>query len=240
VTNPQETAENDSIQDAGKLITNGSDEGPGCLPAFMAVGALLLIGLFITCGIATWYIFQKRTELAIRTLEGDVIPTLQESGLQPSEKAAVLEILQEVVEDGKAGRLENWQSSGIMERLIRAPLLQWGDLETLEALVLNHEEFSQDEKADASKQLGRLRRSIELGEAGAVDVNDVLAPIFKPAPATELPKVDRNANAKDLRDCVLRAKLIADRGNVPDASFQVDLAKIIRREVEAGKSVGGL
>jgi hypothetical protein len=34
--------------------------------------------------------------------------------------------------------------------------------------------------------------------------------------------------------------LIADRGNVPDAAFQVDLAKIIRREVEAGKSVGGL
>lgn len=217
-----------------------SDEGPGCFPAFMAIGALLLMAMFIGCGFATWYIFQQRTELAMRTLKGDVIPTVQESGMAPEEKAEVVEILQQVVTEGEAGKLENWQSSAIMERLIRSPVLQWGDLELLEATVLASEAFSDEEKLDATKQIGRLRRAVELGEAGAVDVNDVLAPVHKANQGNELPRFDRNAKTAELKDTINRAKMIADRGNVPDQAFEVDFAKILRREVEAGKSIGGL
>lgn len=168
-----------------------ADEGPGCFPAFMAIGALLMMAMFIGCGFATWYIFQQRTELAMRTLKGDVIPTVQESGMNPEEKAQIVEILQQVVTEGEAGKLENWQSSGIMERLIRSPVLQWGDLELLEATILANDQFSPEEKSNATRQIGRLRRAVELGEAGAVDVNDVLTPVHKPSQTNELPKFDR-------------------------------------------------
>lgn len=221
---------------AGK---SGADEGPGCLPAFMAAGALLLMVMFIGCGFATWYIFQQRTELAMRTLTGDVIPTVRESGMLPEEKAQVVEILEQVVEDGKAGRLENWQSSAIMERLIKTPLLQWGDLEMLGALIQSQEDFSEEEKENAALQFSRLKRAVEIGEASAVDVNDVLSPVLAETAPTALPKLDTNSSVSDLRDTVTRAKLVADRSKIPDREFDVSMAKIIRREVEQGKTVGG-
>lgn len=228
-----------ATSDSSIAPSGEADEGPGCFPAFMAIGALLLMAMFISCGFATWYIFQQRTELAMRTLRGDVIPTVRESGMRPEEKAEVISVLEQVVADGESGRLEDWQSSGIMERLIKAPLMQWGDLEMLEALILAHDQFSAEEKAVASRQFSRLKRAVELGEAGAVDVNDVLSPVLEDSRPDMLPKLDRKSSVEELRDAVQRAKLIADRSKIPDQDFEVSIAKIIRREVEQGKTVGG-
>jgi hypothetical protein len=221
-------------------VANPKDEGPGCLPAILAGGAIVLMVLFVLCGFSTWYLFQQRTTMAIRTLEGDVIPTVQQSGLRPDEKAKVVALLTDIVDQGKQGNLENWQSSAIMERLIRAPLFQWGDLDVLEATIDQSSAFTPDEKSDAAKQLSRLRRAVELNKAGAVDVNDVLLPVLGPEQPGQLPKFDRGSSPDSLRDAVLRAKLVADRAGVPDESFDVSLATILRREIEAGKSVGGL
>ena len=44
------------------------DHGPGWLPAVMAAVVLMGIVGCILCAFTTWVLFQKRTELAIRTL----------------------------------------------------------------------------------------------------------------------------------------------------------------------------
>ena len=53
------------------------EQGPGWLPALMAGGVLLGIFGFIFCGVSTWVLFQKRTQLAIRALKGAYVTELE-------------------------------------------------------------------------------------------------------------------------------------------------------------------
>jgi len=225
---------------AGPPSAPADDEGPGCLPGIMAATALAMMLFFIFCGISTWYLFQQRTELAIRTLTGDVIPALQQSNLPPEEKAEVVQILEGVVSEAQAGQLEDWQASGIMERLNRSPILEWGDLSAVEAMIAASDAFTDEEQAEAEKQLSRLRKAVDQGEATAVDFSrDVLDPVLIDEDPSQRPRLDRQATAAQLRKVVEEAKVVADRARIADASFDVKLSDIIRREVEAGKTVGG-
>lgn len=231
------TANTDRDQPAGAKVV---DEGPGCFPAVLAGSALLLMLFFIGCAIGTWFLFQKRTEIAVRTLRSDVIPEVQQSRLPQEEKAIIVPMLERVVADGESGELENWQASGIMERLVRSPILEWGDLMAVEAMIADHPEFAEEERSDARRQLSRLKRAIELGEATSVDLHDALEPVLQPAPRGARQRIDRGAAAEALREVAQRARLIADRGNVPDQDFNVRLSDIVRREIEAGRQTGGL
>jgi hypothetical protein len=169
-----------------------------------------------------------------------VIPQIEQSTMDPDEKGKVVELLRDVVQQANAGELENWQSAAIMERLVRAPLLQWGDLTVLEATIASSEDFTEADRNDAAKQFSRLRRAVELGKAGAVDLNDVLKPVLIDPEKNPLPKYNRQATVDDLKDTVLRSKLIADREKIPDQSFSVELSTILRREIEVAKTEGGL
>lgn len=217
-----------------------ADEGPGCFPAVLAASALLLMLFFIGCAIGTWFLFQKRTEIAVRTLRSDVIPEVQQSSLPQEEKELILPMLQQVIADGESGELENWQASGIMQRLVRSPILAWGDTIAVEAMIDQNPSFSEEERNDAKRQLARLRRAVELGEATSVDMHDVLEPVLKEAASGARQRLNRAADAEALREVAERARLVADRGNVPDQDFRVRLSDIVRREIEAGRQTGGL
>lgn len=244
-TTGREEGEAGAIPQAGRAEAAaapfGEDPGPGCLPAILAAGALVLMFAFITCGVSTWYLFQQRTVLAVRTLKSSVIPELEQSGLKPTEKQAVLEILRGVIDDGEQGKLENWQASGIMERLKRFPLLQWGDLEIVEAMVVASADFSEEEKKRARREFSRLRRAAEGSKVMDTDFSDrVLAPVLDMSDPRRRPTVVPQPTTSQLRDVVERAKILADQCEIPEVLEEVSLPAIIRREVEAGKQIGGL
>lgn len=234
------TASESPVNKANASVPGNQDQGPGCLPGCLAATVLGLMFGFIVCGVSTWYLYQQRTVLAVRTLQGFVIPEIEQSGMEQSEKGEVITILREVVTQAEEGQLEDWQASGIMERLKRSPLMQWGDLAVADALINTSPEFTEVEKTDASMQLARLRRAAELGEAIDADFVDVLSPIMDESDGTSAPRIRRDATAQQMRDVVLRAKLIADRGKIPNEMFDVRIADILAREVREGKQSGGL
>ena len=217
-----------------------ADEGPGCLPGILAAGALILILLFVICGVSTWWLFQQRTELAVRSLRGSVIPELQQSGLAPDEKHEVIAQLRQVIEQAEAGQLEDWQASGIMERLNRTPLLQWGDLAALQALIEQSDAFTDAEREQAVRQFSRLRRAAQLRRAGSVEMHNVLEPVLTGNAPEERPRLNRDAPADAMGEAVERAKRIADREDIPDQTFDVSLAEIVREDVQQGLTTGGL
>lgn len=220
--------------------TDEADEGPGCFPAVLAASALLLMLFFIGCAVGTWFLFQKRTEIAVRTLRSDVIPEVQQSNLPQEEKAIIVPMLRQVVADGESGELENWQSSGIMQRLVRSPIVEWGDLLAVEAMIDEHPSIPEQQQNHARRQLSRVKRAVELGEATSIDIHNVLEPVMNQAEPGARRRLERTAGADELLEVAQRAELVAERGNVPDRDFQVQLSDIIRREIEAGRQTGGL
>ncbi|MGB1927080.1 MAG: hypothetical protein ACPHL6_11140 [Rubripirellula sp.] len=211
-------------------------QGPGCMPAVLAAGALMGIAGFITCALLTWVIFQKRTELAVRTLEGSFLPQIEQSLLDPETKQEVIQEVDTLVEKMKSGRYENWQSAGIMQRLQKLPVIQWGELQALEQWInaSNPEDLSSNEKSVAISEINRLRVAIKQGKAFSFDLENVLEPIRVPSSSSAtgfIPKtpIDR-ASAME---AVKLAKLLADRSGIGNADNQsVSISKIIRAEIQ--------
>lgn len=216
-----------------------TEEGPGCLPALLAIGAIVLMILFISCGLSTWWLYNQRTEIAVRTIRGSIIPEVQQSLMSPDEKGTIVALLTTVAEDGEAGKIENWQAAGIMERLSRSPLLQWGNLIGAEALIQESKDLNDDERRLGLLELSRLKRALEVGKADGRDLEDALSPLLVQDNNEVVLRLNRQAPPAALRDVILRAKLVADREKIEQQSFVVQLAPIIEREIAAGRNVGG-
>jgi hypothetical protein len=213
------------------------DEGPGWMPAILAGTLLMGIVGFIVCAFSTWILFQKRTEFAIRTLKGSYVLQLEQSLLDPESKSTVVKEIKGLIADLERGKYENWQAAGIMQRLQRLPVIQWGELQAIEAFLKKE---AGDEQAGQIEQLSRLRRAVELGMVTSFDVEDVLQPVRRPDPnAATGSQLVQPLNKEQVSQVVHRARLAADRAAVPNQHFDgIRIESIVRSEIERGASEG--
>lgn len=213
------------------------DQGPGCMPAVMAAAVLMGIIGFVTCGFSTWLLFQQRSEMALRTLRGNVIPQIEQGLHQPETKAKVVEELTRFADDLARGKYDDAQAAGAMSRLIRIPIFQWGEIQAIETFLQKHQD---DSYAESRKQLSRLQRAVQMGQAVAMDFEDVLTPARiadSDAPTGYLLK--QPLDTESVAEVIQRAKLVADRSEVPDELFEnVALETIIRDELQKGINAG--
>ena len=220
-------------ENAGKV-----DEGPGWMPAIMAGTVLTGIFGFIFCAFTTWLLFQKRTEFAVRTLRGSYITDIEQSLLDLPSKTAVVKEIKELAADMERGKYEDWQSAAVMQRLQRLPVIQWGELEAIESRL---EKAGGDQVPQQIQELSRLRRAVELGEVTSFDVEEVLNPVRESDPASSHGhRLIRPLTDTAVGEMVQLAKIMADRAGVPDQLFDdVNIATIVRREIEVGAREGG-
>lgn len=232
----------DEISEEANLpedLESSAQEGPGCMPAVLAAGALMGIAGFITCALLTWVIFQKRTELAVRTLEGAYLPQIEQSLLDPDTKSEVIEEVNSLVKKMKTGQYEDWQSAGLMQRLQKLPVIQWGELQALEQWIheANPDDFSTDEKSEAILQIRRLQLAVQQRKAFSFDLEQVLEPLRVPSrssPTGSVPKtpIDRESALK----VVKLAKSLADRAEIGEVENQsVSICEIMRAEINAAQ-----
>lgn len=212
------------------------DQSPGCMPAVLAATALMGVVGFIFCGVMTWLIFQKQDVLALRALRGSFIPAVEQSRLTPEEKTETVRLLDEFADELERGKIEGWQASGVMQRLQRLPVLQWGQLRRIEAFVDDQSEQFSD---DASNQFDRLRKGVEQGDVTTIDFQHILSPVLRVTPQSDEAKLVDPLEAKAVADVIERARLVADRSDVAKApKFDVGIDTLVRRQIEAGIKEG--
>lgn len=213
------------------------EQGPGWLPAILAATALMGIAGFIFCAFSTWVLFQYRTDFAIRTLRGAYIGEIEQSYLDPESKASVVDEIEALAADLERGKYENAQAAAILQRLQRLPVIQWGELQAIEAYL---ESLDRDDASGQIQTLSRLRRAVELGRVTSFDVEDVLQPVRRDNPnnstGTELALPLTEGKVMQV---IQRAGLLVEREDIPKESFQVRIDAIVRREIKRGAEVGG-
>ena len=212
------------------------DEGPGCMPAILASMVLMGIVGFLTCGVMTWLIFEKQDELALRSMRGSFIPAVEQSLLEPEEKAATVKLLNTFADELERGRLEGWQASGVMQRMTRLPVLQWGQIRRIEKFVDDHpDQFS----AGDSLQFVRLRKGVERDKITTIDFVHILTPVLQSDPGNEEAQLVEPLAVDSVREVVKRARTSADRGEVePTPKDDVGIDTLVRRQIEAGIQKG--
>lgn len=219
------------------------DEGPGWMPAVLAGTLLMGICGFVFCAFSTWILFQKRTEFAIRTLRGSYITEIEQSLLDPDTKSEVVKEIETLASDMESGKYEDWQAAGVLQRLQRLPVLQWGELQAIDSFlrkrVADQEAAgeSTEEETEALKQLSRLRRAVELGKSTSFEFEDVLLPVRVSDGSGH--RLAQPLTMESVRDVVHRARLASDQAQIPDRRFdKVLIQSIVRREIERGASEG--
>ncbi len=223
--------------DADAGDDGSGDEGPGCFPAIMAATLIMGMLFFIGCGLSAWVIFGKRTVMATRTLENNYVPQVQQSRLKPEDKAALLEQFEDLIRDFKAEKYENWQASGVLQRLVRLPIIQWGHLDAIEAYARTRDpEFA----AEAKLHLTRLKRAVEMNRVVALEMDNVLETVTTADDdLLMLRSLNDPLDDESVAEAVKRAKFLADRENVPERVFEdVSISRIVRRQIEAGLTKG--
>lgn len=236
------SSEIDDASAGGRQAGDDDGQGPGWMPAVLAAMALLGIIGFIFCAFSTWVLFQKRTEFAIRTLEGAYLLQLEQSQLDPQSKSLVIGEINSLIDDLRRGKYENWQAAGIMQRLQRLPVLQWGELQAVDAFLRDagEDQLSDEERQRGRRELSRLGRAVETGKATSFDLEDVLEPIRRPS-ATSPSGFDLALplQTQGVQEVVRRAKLLSDRSGIPEEDFpEIRIDTILRREIQQGASVG--
>ncbi|TWU06034.1 hypothetical protein [Stieleria varia] len=221
-----------------------TDDGAGCMPGFLAAMALLGIAGFICCGVSTWWLYTKRSELAIRTLRQTYIPELEQSRLAPEDKKQTVELLNQFADDLERGKYEDWQAAGVMQRLIRLPVLQWGELTAIERFIESHPE---DFQPDDAFQITRVRLGVQSDKVTTIDVEDILSPVVQTDASSQLNRsLVEPLDVTAVQDVVVRCRLVADRSDVPmepqsDAAFtEPAISEIVKRQIKAGIDSGSL
>ncbi|MEM6366014.1 MAG: hypothetical protein AAF745_16415 [Planctomycetota bacterium] len=213
------------------------DQGPGCMPALLALIVLSGIAAFVTCGFMTWLIFQKQDVLALRSLRGNFVPAVEQSLLEPDEKARSVETLNEFADQLERKQHEGWQASGVMQRLGRLPILQWGQLRRVEAFVDNHpDDFSPTD----SIQFDRIRKGVEMGEITTIDCRYILSPVLQTDGELSDPPLKDVLDPEAVAEVVKRARAMADRVEVDaEPRNDVSIDVLVQRQVDAGIQKGG-
>ena len=229
---------NDEVESLGpETDETPKPKEPGCLPAMLAGTLLMGIIGFVLCGVTTWMLFQKRTEIAVRSLEG-FIPTIEQSLLDPDDKAKVIDQLEDLIKEMRAPDYPPAAAAAIMQRIVRLPMPHWGELDAVQAYV--EKNFEGEKRDQAIRDLSRARRAIETNKATVFDIVDVLEPVAivddTPIGRALKPKLTE----ADVEETVQRAGLLADRAKIEDRTFpRVDMATILKRAIETAKRDGG-
>ncbi|MDG2220793.1 MAG: hypothetical protein P8L85_05400 [Rubripirellula sp.] len=226
---PDEAGHPDEAGDAAPQ--DGADEGPGWLPAVMAATALMGIVGFIVCAGSTWYLFQQRTEFAIRTLQGAYIGEIEQSLLDPNTKSAVVAEIRVLADGLEKGKYDDSQAAEIMQGLLRLPVVQWGELQVVEAFLQQSEDQQKD---DYLLQISRLKRAAEQGKITAMDVDEALDPVrVDDGNSVNGYSLGRPLTDAGVAEVAHRCELVADRESIPNEVFdEVRLEVIVRRAIE--------
>ena len=204
-------------ESAGSAPEVRGTDAVGCFPAVMAASVLMGIAMFITFAFATWLIFQKRGDLAVRTIRATIVSELEQSRLDAKTKSEVISQLRFLADDIEAGRVEDKQAVNVLQQLLQSPLLRWGDLTALDEWVKAN--GSADEAASFHRDCTRFFRAAELGKANAADLQDILAPVSEAPPGAYLYKLKTEIEPADWAEVQTRCRIIAKRAEVPDQVF---------------------
>ncbi|MFG0291430.1 MAG: hypothetical protein ACF8CQ_24915 [Rhodopirellula sp. JB044] len=233
----QPSDEEASPDPTGEATTGDQDEGPGCFPAVVAGTLLMGMVAAILCGVTTWILFNKRAEIAVRTLEG-FVPMIEQSLLEPEDKEKVIDQFESLIKEMSAPDYPPAAASAVMQRLVRLPIPHWGELDAVQSYI--EKNYEGDEKETGLTQLSRVRKAVQMSQATVFDVVDVLEPVVVIDNATGSRSLKSNMTREQVDDVIDRARLLAERCGIEDKRFpRVDMSTILRQEIKAAKTEGG-
>ena len=195
----------------------------GCL--FMAL--LVVIGL----GVLAYVVYTQGKAIAVEAARMGAIATVNESDLSANDKQEVIEQIDRIADDYKAGKLSNAQVSKLFDEFANSPLLQVGLVYMAEQQYLNPSGLSKEEKEAGSLTLNRVARGVHEGLIPPEAVEAALDPwMTTDAQGNEVAK--EKVTDAEVREVLVTLKQLADDKQIPEEMFEIDVGGEFRKVVD--------
>lgn len=226
--------ENDSLKSDTRKEDEGEPSlGPACAFFFLAACAFGSVALIATA----WYISGNQAERASAALRSQLIPWVEISTLSPTDKAQIIERLNELVADMDAERLDERQLSRLNFRLSGAPIFQWGVVEQIIAAVNQNSELSSKEKEDFGLETDRLLRTIQNGRLSMEQLQFATQPVAQQEVKTGRLSLRENPSTKELQECSRRITSLNDEAKTVKGSIDKSVSQVFNAIMEEALTV---
>jgi hypothetical protein len=202
----------------------------------VALGLLMIGGIVGTAGV--WYVASNLDKWVVSFGRDAIVAGIQESELPDDQKAEIIKQVDRIVAAYKEGKLKQSDLDRIFADL--------EDSSAMKALVLYgiEDEFLTDTTlSDKEIEQGRraFQRALRAVYEGKISDDDFFAVLpdeeEEPVRLASTKPAETNAD-DDLRETIVKLKVIADNAGIPDEPFQLNVGEEVKKLVDralAGK-----
>ncbi len=197
--------------------------GCGC-----AAGCLLLvavgIGVWITMNWKNW-----AAELG-KQVAADAVA---KSSLPAEDKARVLNRINQLADDFKAGKVSTEQLGKVMEQIAQSPLLPLGLVMAADEKYVKPSGLTNEDKDAGRRTLQRLARGAFEKTIPEKDSQEVMKLVMEPQPGGGSgERLKERLTDDELKAFLEKAKEKADAASVPDEPFEVNIADELEKAID--------
>lgn len=188
---------------------------PACLVVLMLLGVILSV----FCAFGSWYINQNQPAIAARSIREQLIPWVEQSPLEPTDKSAIVDELQTLTGQIEAGQLDEGQLRRLRFRLQDNPALLWGFVQATLGAFEKSTELTSLEKEQAQKTADRLLSMVSDGKLTRSALEFILQSVTLAKSDRSGLVVKENPSTDDLRQFLKRGSEQADAANASTEPF---------------------
>ncbi|MFN3152333.1 hypothetical protein [Bremerella sp.] len=205
--------------------------GGGCTTAIIGCLVVCLVLAGVACGVG-YYVYINIGVMAANLAETQLNAAIDEFDLPEDQKAGMKEQVSRVAQGYRDGDISMEQLGSVAENILESPAFTAVPVEIARSNYIEPSGLSDEEKADAKKQLQRIAQGAFEKKVSEEELKALLdGRIADEQPDGNL-QFRSEVPDEDLRDLIAAAKELADEKGVADQSFEIDLAAELKKAVD--------
>ena len=221
---------NDEALTANEHFEPTAPPPSGCRNFAFGCGCAAACLLVIAAGIGIWVAMNWKDWAADfgKQVAADAV---SKSSLPAEDKARVLQRINQLADDFKAGKVSTQQLGKVMEQIAQSPLLPLGMVMAADEKYLKPSSLSDDDKESGRRTLQRLARGAFEKTIPQNETQEVMKLVMEPQPGGG-ERLKEHLTDAELKAFLDKAKEKADAANVPDEPFEVNIADELEKAID--------
>ncbi|MGD9689978.1 MAG: hypothetical protein AB7K52_10035 [Phycisphaerales bacterium] len=162
--------------------------------------------------------------------------TVQQSQLPAEQKTRITKRVGTLADDFKNGKITFEQLGSVMEQIADSPLLPLAMVSAAEDKYIKPSSLPAEEKAAASRAMQRFARGVAEKSISKDAIEMVTTPIKTVGPDGQS-TLKQTVTDAELREFVSLMKSEADKANIPDEDFKVNIADELDKAIDKALGV---
>lgn len=213
--------------------TTPSNKEVPLAPACLIVVIFFCVIMSVVCAFLSWYINQNQSETAARALREQLIPWIEQSALEPTDKSAISSELADLATQMDSKSLNEGELRRLRFCLTDNPVLMWGFVQAAVGKIEQSTELTDLEKEQARLTADRLLRLVSESKLTRSALEFILQTVTLARSDGSGLVVKDNPTTDDLRTFMKRGAEQADGLKSAPEPYEKSPAQVFHMMVEA-------